>query len=257
MLYDTHAHLDDKRLFSDIGGVLERAKAAGVGLINTVGCDWKSSLLSVHIAEKYPELVRAVVGVHPSELGNFSGALLERLLDLAKSPLVVAWGEIGLDYHYPDTVKAAQQQAFRAQIAVAKEAGLPIVIHGRDAHQDLLRIIKAEKAGINGGVMHCFSGSWEMARECLSQGFYISFAGPLTFANAKTPVEVAARAPLDRLLVETDCPYLSPHPFRGKPNEPARVAYTAARLAEIRGLDEAELAELTTANGKALFRERH
>jgi len=257
MLYDTHAHLDDRRLFSDLAGVLQRATEAGVGLINTVGCDWRSSLLAVHLAEKHPDQLRAVVGVHPSELDGFSDQLLERLLGLAKSPLVVAWGETGLDYHYPDTLKRQQKQAFRLQINAAREAGLPLVIHDRDAHQDLLQMLKAEKAGSNGGVMHCFSGSWEMAKECLNLGFHISFAGPLTFANAKTPVEVAARVPLDRLLVETDCPYLSPHPFRGKLNEPARVAYTAARLAEVRGLDYEELAALTTANGRQLFLNKH
>lgn len=253
MLYDTHAHLDDPQLYPDLEGILQRAATAQVELINTVGCDWKSSLLALHIAEKYPQQVRAVVGVHPQQAADCDEALLARLSHLAESPLVVAWGEIGLDYHYGTETRQQQRQAFRAQINAAKQAGLPIVVHDRDSHQDILDILKSEKAATVGGVMHCFSGSWEMARECLRLGFYISFAGPLTFHNARIPVEVAERVPLDRLLVETDCPYLSPHPFRGQRNEPARVAVTAARLAEIRGVDVEQMAEITTANARTLF----
>lgn len=253
MIFDTHAHLDDKALFNDLDGVLQRAAEAGVSRINTVGCDWRSSLLSVHIAEKHPQTVYAVIGYHPSELDGFNDENLQRLLELSKSPQVAAWGEIGLDYHYPDTLKREQQAAFRSQIAAAKEAGLPIVVHERDAHQDALDILKAEKAGINGGVMHCFSGSWEMAKECLKMGFYISFAGPITYPNARVAVEVAGKVPSDRLLVETDCPYLSPQAWRGKRNEPAHISHTVARLAEIRGLCYEETAQLTMDNGLALF----
>ena len=253
MLYDTHAHLDDPSLYPDVEGVLNRAKEAQVRYINTIGCDWKSSLLAVRIAEKYPGQVYAAIGVHPHEAGNMAEDHPERLFSLASAEKVVAWGEIGLDYHYDFSPRERQREVFLQQISLAKEAGLPIIIHNREAHLDTLNILKKEKAGVNGGVMHCFSGSWETAKECLDLGFYISFAGPLTFANAKMPVEVAGKVPLDCLLVETDSPYLSPHPFRGKTNEPSRVCYTVARLAEIRKLPYEEMAEQTTANAKTLF----
>ena len=254
-LYDTHAHLDDRKIFPELEDVLQRAREAGVNLINTVGCDWRSSLMSVRIAEKHPDQVRAIIGVHPSEIRDWNEELLARLMDLTSSPFVVGWGEIGLDYHYEDGPPHDQQRrVFRAQIAAAKEAGLPIIIHDRDAHQDTIDILKQEKAGVNGGILHCFSGSWEMAKECLRLGFHISFAGPLTYANAKTSVDVAGKVPEDMLLIEADCPYLTPHPMRGKINEPARVSYTAAKLAEIRGLVYERIAEITTNNAKRLFK---
>lgn len=253
MLFDTHAHLDEPALYPDLEGVLARAREAGVGLITTIGCDWRSSLMAVRIAEKYPAQVYAAIGVHPHEAKDLTPEQWDNLLQLAAADKVVAWGEIGLDYYYDHSPREVQRKIFRDQLAVAKQCGLPVIIHDRDAHQDVLDILKAERVGSNGGIMHCYSGSWEMAKQCLSLGFYISFAGPLTYHNAKTPLEVAARVPEDRLLVETDCPYLSPHPFRGKTNEPARVTYTAAKLAEIRGLEYERLAEITTANAKRIF----
>lgn len=254
-LYDTHAHLDDCKIFPELEDVLQRAREAGVTMINTVGCDWRSSLMSVRIAEKHPEQVRAIVGVHPSEIEDWNDSLLERLVELCSSLYVVGWGEIGLDYHYEDgTPHDQQRDVFRAQIAAAKSVGMPIIIHDRDAHQDTIDILKQEGAGINGGILHCFSGSWEMAKECLKLGFHISFAGPLTYSNARTSVEVAGKVPEDMLLIETDCPYLTPHPMRGKTNEPARVSYTLAKMAEIRHLDYEQMAEITTANAKRLFK---
>ena len=257
MLYDTHAHLDDKKLYPEIGQVLDRASAAGVGVINTIGCDWKSSLLAVHIAERWsrPELpIYAAVGIHPSDSAGLDDTTLEKLFELAQAEKCVAWGEIGLDYYWPTSDRDHQKKTFVAQIDSAKQAGKPIIIHDRDAHNDLLNILKRYRAGVNGGVLHCCSCSWEIAKECLRLGFYISFAGPLTFKNARVALEVAAKAPLDRLLVETDCPYLAPEPNRGKRNEPAFVAFTAAKLAEIRGLDAEETAAVCTENGKTLFR---
>ena len=257
MLYDTHAHLDDKKLYPEISEVLDRAAASGVGLINTIGCDWKSSLMAVHIAERYsrPDLqIYAAVGFHPSDSAGMDEAMLERLFELAQADKCVAWGEIGLDYYWPTPDRDHQRWAFTAQIDSAKQVGKPIVIHDRDAHNDVLDILKRHKAGVNGGVLHCCSCSWEVAKECLRLGFYISFAGPLTFKNARVALEVAAKTPLDRLLVETDCPYLAPEPNRGKRNEPAYVAFTAARLAEIRGLSADEMAAICTENGKTLFR---
>lgn len=254
MLFDTHAHLDDPALYPDIDNVLKRAKEDGVTLINSVGCDWRSSLLNVHLAEKHPEMIYASVGVHPSEVADIDEQVLAKLLELAKTPRVIGWGEIGLDYHYENTNKELQQKYLRLQISLAKEAGKPIIIHDRDSHQDVVDILQEEHAGINGGILHCFSGSWEMAKQCLKMGFFISFAGPLTYKNARVPVEVAGKVPLDMVLVETDSPYLTPHPFRGKTNEPARVIYTAEKLAQIRGMDYEEIAEITTANAKRIFR---
>ena len=254
MLFDTHAHLDDPALYPDIDNVLKRAKEAGVTLINSVGCDWRSSLLNVHLAEKHPEMIYASVGVHPSEVADIDEQVLAKLLELAKTPRVIGWGEIGLDYHYENTNKELQQKYLRLQISLAKEAGKPIIIHDRDSHQDVVDILQEEHAGINGGILHCFSGSWEMAKQCLKMGFFISFAGPLTYKNARVPVEVAGKVPLDMVLVETDSPYLTPHPVRGKTNEPARVIYTAEKLAQIRGMDYEEIAEITTANAKRIFR---
>lgn len=257
MLYDTHAHLDDKKLYPEIEQVLDRAVSAGVGVINTIGCDWKSSLLAVHIAERWsrPELpIYAAVGFHPSDSAGLDDTTLEKLFELSQTEKCVAWGEIGLDYYWPTPDHDHQRKAFVAQIDSAKQAGKPLVIHDRDAHNDLLDIMKRNRAGVNGGVLHCCSCSWEIAKECLRLGFYISFAGPLTFKNARVALEVAAKAPLDRLLVETDCPYLAPEPNRGKRNEPAFVAFTAAKLAEIRGLDAEVIAEICTENGKTLFR---
>ena len=252
-VYDTHAHLDDQNLYPEVEEVLARAREAGVTRINTVGCDWKSSLMSVRIAEKYPQQVWAVVGVHPHEIEPMDGAYLERLFELSQAEKVVAWGEIGLDYYRDSTPREAQKKWFREQIEAAKSAGLPIVIHDRDAHQDCVDILKEMHGGVNGGVFHCFSGGWEMAKECMKMGFRISFAGPLTYKNAKTPVSVAEKVPLDYLLVETDSPYLTPEPYRGKRNESARVVYTLARLAEIRHIDYDLMAEQTTQNALALF----
>lgn len=257
MLYDTHAHLDDKKLYPEISQVLERAVDAGVGLINTIGCDWKSSLMAVHIAEKYstPKLpIYAAVGFHPSDSAGLDDTVLEKLYELSQTEKCVAWGEIGLDYYWQEPDRDWQKQAFIRQIDCARQAGLPIIIHDRDAHNDVVDILKRHGGGANGGVLHCCSCSWEIAKECLKLGFYISFAGPLTFKNARVALEVAAKAPLDRLLVETDCPYLAPEPHRGKRNEPSKVAFTCAKLAEIRGLEAEEMARVCTENGKTLFR---
>ena len=253
MIFDTHAHLDDPLLLPDVDDVLTRAREAGVAYINSVGCDWQSSLTNVKLAEKYNDMVYATVGIHPQEVEDATDQQMADLVELASKPRVIAWGEIGLDYHYDTPTREIQKLFFRKQIALAKAAKKPLVIHDRDSHQDILNIIKEESAGINGGILHCFSGSWEMAKECLSLGFMISFAGPLTFKNAKTPVEVARKVPLDMLLVETDSPYLTPHPFRGQKNEPAKVVYTAEKLAEIKGIEYEQLAEIVVKNAFNIF----
>ncbi|MDR2712823.1 MAG: TatD family hydrolase, partial [Clostridiales bacterium] len=218
MLFDTHAHLNDPKLFSDLEAVLARAKQAKVEKIATVGYDWASSLMSLRLAEKYPERVYAAVGIHPHDAKNWNEELEEKLYHLAQQPGVVAWGEIGLDYYRDRSPRDIQRQVFKRQILLARELDKPLIIHNRDAHSDTLQILAEEKAGINGGILHCFSGSWETAKQCLSLGFHISFAGPVTYQNARNLGEIATKTPLDRLLVETDCPYLPPHPYRGQTN---------------------------------------
>jgi TatD DNase family protein len=253
MLFDSHAHVNDRKLYADLEGVLERATGAGVTRVLNAGADWPSSLMSVRLAEKHPGLICASVGVHPHAAKTFTEEMLLKLLKLSEAPQVVAWGEIGLDYYRDLSPREVQQSAFIAQIAAAKSKKLPIIIHDRDAHGDIMRIVRQERAGENGGVFHCFSGSWEMAKECLNLGFMISFAGPLTFANTPNLSEIAAKVPPDMMLVETDCPYLSPHPSRGKINEPARVSLVAERLAKIRGQSFQEVAEITAQNACRIF----
>ncbi|MCL2495971.1 MAG: TatD family hydrolase [Clostridiales bacterium] len=253
MLFDSHAHLNDKKLYADLEGVLSRASAAGVSRILNAGADWPSSLMSLRLAEKYPGRVYAAVGVHPHDAKTLTEQMLQKLLKLAEAPEAVAWGEIGLDYYRDLSPRETQQSAFIAQIAAAKSVKKPIIIHDRDAHSDILRIVRQERAGENSGVFHCFSGSWEMAKECLNLGFMISFAGPLTFVNAPKLAEIAAKVPADMMLVETDCPYLSPHPYRGKINEPARVSLIAERLALIRGISYEEAVHTTADNAMRLF----
>ena len=253
MLFDSHAHLNDKKIYGDLPDILQRAAKTGVTRILNAGADWPSSLMSVRLAEKYPAQVYAAVGVHPHDAKTLTDEMLQKLLKLAEEPGVVAWGEIGLDYYRDLSPREVQKSTFIAQIAAAKSAKKPIIIHDREAHGDILRIVRQERAGENGGVFHCFSGSWEMAKECLKLGFMISFAGPLTFTNTPKLSEVAAKVPPDMMLVETDCPYLSPHPYRGKINEPARVSLVAARLAEIRGQSYKEVAEITAQNACNLF----
>ena len=253
MLFDTHAHLDDDALYPQVDEILTNAKEAGVSWINSVGSSLPSSKRNVELASKYPDQVYASIGIHPGELAADNDDQLEQLIKLARRPRVIAWGEIGLDYNYPEPPRQSQKHYFIRQIALAKEVGLPIIIHNRDSHQDMLEILRREKAGSNGGILHCFSGSYQMALECMRLGFMISFAGPLTFKNARIPVEVAKQLPLDMILIETDSPYLSPHPLRGKTNQPSHIVHTAQKLAEIKELDYQKICEITTNNAKKIF----
>lgn len=253
MLIDSHAHLDDRRFQRDIDKVLERAKRAGVGKIVHVGFDKQSSINAYKMAEKH-ENIYAVVGVHPHDAKDLDDDLLEFIYDIARTKKkVVAIGEMGLDYYRNLSPKDQQKKAFVRQVALAKELNLPIVIHDRDAHDDTVKIMKEERASRVGGVLHCFSGSWEMARECIEMGFYISFAGPVTFSNARRILDVVGSTPLDRILIETDCPYLTPEPHRGRRNEPAYVKHVAEKIAEIKGVSFEEIARITTANTKEAF----
>lgn len=253
MFIDSHAHLQDKKLIADLPDLIANAQAAELEQIICVGYDYPSSCQAVEIAQKY-EPVYAVVGIHPHDAKTLNDKILEQLYELAKKPKVVAIGEMGLDYYRDLSPRDQQQKAFVQQIKLAQELYKPIVIHDRDAHQDVMDIIKKEKAGVNQGVMHCYSGHLPMAIELMQLGFYISLAGPLTYKNAKKTHEVAAKITMDRLLIETDCPYLTPEPLRGKRNEPANVKYVAEKLAELRRKSVEEIGYLTSQNCKRVFR---
>ncbi|NOV02420.1 TatD family hydrolase [Paenibacillus planticolens] len=252
MLTDSHTHLNAEQFQEDQDEVIQRAWEAGVTRMVNVGFNRETIPSSIALAEKY-DFIYSTVGWHPVDAIDMQPGDLEWIEDLCKHEKVVAIGEIGLDYYWDKSPKDVQQRVFREQIRLARKLGMPIVIHNRDAHHDILTILKEEKAAEVGGIMHCFSGSWETAKQCLDMNFHISFGGPVTFKNAKQPKEVLAQVPLDRLLIETDAPYLTPHPFRGKRNESAYVRLVAETAAEIKGLSLEELAEITTNNAIALL----
>ncbi len=252
MLIDSHAHLQDREYKNDLDQVLDRATLAGVDTIICIGFDYSASQKAVELAGKNKNIY-AAVGIHPHDAKTLDEQTLEKLYNLALNPKVVAIGEIGLDYYRNLSPTEQQKKAFIEQIKLAQELRKPIVVHDRDAHQDILDIIKREKAGINGGVMHCYSGHLPLAVELIKEGFYISFAGPLTFKNAKKAHEVAQKVNLERILIETDCPYLAPEPYRGKRNEPAHVKKVAQKLAQIRNLGLEEVALITSNNTKRVF----
>lgn len=258
MLIDSHAHLDMPHFDADRDAVIARAREAGVAAILTLGVDGTSSQRAVALAQQY-EGVFAAVGIHPHEAQHATPEDYKTLMGLARARetnRIIAWGEIGLDYHYDHSPRDVQRREFRRQIRMARELDLPVCIHSREAHDDVLTILNEEKAVEVGVVMHCFSGDEQMARRCLDLGFYISFAGPVTFTNARKLPAVVPLVPDDRLLIETDAPYLSPHPWRGREhrNEPARVAMIAARLAELRGVASEVVGQRATENFQALFK---
>ncbi|GFZ99799.1 hydrolase TatD [Paenibacillus marchantiophytorum] len=247
MLTDSHTHLNAEQFNEDQDEMIQRALDAGVTRMVNVGFNRETIPSSIALAEKY-DFIYSTVGWHPVDAIDMMPGDLGWIEELCKHEKVVAIGEIGLDYYWDKSPRDVQQRVFREQIQLARKLGMPIVIHNRDAHQDILHILKEEKAEEVGGIMHCFSGSWETAKQCLDMNFHISFGGPVTFKNAKQPKEVLAQVPLDRLLIETDAPYLTPHPFRGKRNESAYVRLVAETAAEIRGLTVDEIAEITTNN---------
>jgi TatD DNase family protein len=253
MIWDTHAHLDDpvfqKKYFAE---VCERAKLAGITRILNPGFNLPSSKRAVQLAKDY-EFIYAAIGVHPHNAVEADPETWVSLLQLAKKPKVLAWGEIGLDYYRDLSPRAKQKEVFIQQIELANQAGLPIVIHNRDSNEDCLKIIK-EHPPEYGGAFHCYSASWEMAKILLKQGFYLSFAGPLTYKNARNIVEVAKNIPLDRFFVETDSPYLTPEPHRGQRNEPAFVKEVIARMAELRNMPFEQIAVMATDNAKHFFK---
>jgi TatD DNase family protein len=253
MIIDTHAHLDSRKFDEDREQVIQRALDAGVEKIVNIGFNRTTIPSTMALAEKYP-FIYAAVGWHPTDAIDMK--LEEDLAwieELCSHPKVVAIGEIGLDYYWDTSPKELQHTVFREQIRLAKRLGKPIVIHNRDAHEDVVKILREEKAEECGGIMHCFSGSWETAKLCLNMNFDISFGGPVTFKNARVPKEVLAKVPLDRLLLETDCPYLAPHPHRGKRNESAYVTLVAEAAAEIKGISVEEISRITSENAKARF----
>ncbi|WP_026673693.1 TatD family hydrolase [Alkalihalobacterium bogoriense] len=252
MLFDTHVHLNADQFKDDIVTVIERAKDAGVHNMVVVGFDEITINRALELVEKYDWLY-AAVGWHPVDAIDFNEQYLNWLEQLSSHPKVVALGEMGLDYYWDKSPKDVQKEVFRKQIQLAKKVKLPIIIHNREASEDIVTILKEENAQEVGGIMHCFSGSLETAKQCLQMNFHISFGGPVTFKNAKKPKEIAKQIPLDKLLIETDCPYLAPHPYRGKRNEPAYVKLVAEQIAELREMSVEELAKITTANAKKLF----
>ncbi len=250
MYFDTHTHLDDDRFNEDRAIVIQKMRDAGVSLAVNIGADMESSAKSVKIAREY-DFIYAAVGVHPHDVENMTEQDMETLKQLAQDKKVVAIGEIGLDYYYDNSPRELQKKWFRRQIELAKELNLPYVVHDRDAHADCMEIIK--ESGYFRGVMHCYSGSTEMAQELLKLGFYISFAGPVTFKNGKRAKEAAKAVPMDKLLIETDSPYLTPEPYRGQRNDSSYVPYVAREIAALKGLTEEETARLTLENGKRFF----
>ena len=252
MLFDTHAHYDDETFDTDRDALLTALPQRGVGLILNPGCDVESSRKAVTYAAAYPH-VYAAVGIHPENCGGCTAGDLAAIHALAQQPKVVAIGEIGLDYYWEENPpRDFQQQVLRQQLALARELALPVIIHDREAHADTLSIVR-EFPGVT-GVFHCFSGSPEMARELLQMGWYLGFDGPVTYKNARRAPEVAAVTPPERMLIETDSPYMTPVPYRGKRNDSGYVYLVAEKLAAWKGLAPEELARITTENGKRLFR---
>ena len=252
MLFDTHAHMDDRAFDTDREELLNSFPNQGIALLMNPGCSLESSRNAVKLANRY-DYVYAAVGSHPDAADEVNEVVLEEYRELCKlNPKVKAIGEIGLDYHYEDIPREIQLKAFRAQMELARELNLPAIVHEREAHEDGMAVVR-EFSDVT-GVFHCYSGSAEMARQLVDRGWYIGFTGVLTFKNARKAVEVASSIPLDRIVIETDCPYMSPEPFRGKRNDPGRIYRMAEKLAEIRGRSVEEIHTITLENGKRLYR---
>ncbi len=250
-LVDTHAHYNDMGFVRDIPNLRQRAQQAGVAVVVCVGYEVPSSRRGVMLAQQYQD-VYATIGVHPHDAEGMTPRAWEALRLLAGEERVVALGEMGLDFYRNLSPSRTQEQVFRQQLELALELHMPVVIHDRDAHDETMEILK-EFPGLAGVVMHCFSGGRRMAGECLAMGFYLGIGGPLTYPHNQTLVDVARTAPLDRILLETDCPYLSPQPWRGQRNEPSYLPVVAEKLAELRGLSKEEVAAATTANALRFY----
>ena len=252
MLFDTHAHMDDRAFDIDRGELLKTLPCQGIQLLMNPGCSLESSYNTSRLSQEY-DYIYAAVGSHPDVADEVNEEVLEEYRKLCKlNPKIKAIGEIGLDYHYEDIPREIQLKAFRSQMELAREMNLPVIVHERDAHEDGMAVVN-EFPEVT-GVFHCYSGSAEMAKQLIKRGWYIGFTGVLTFKNARKAIEVASTISLDRIVLETDCPYMSPEPFRGKRNDPGKLYRMAEKLAEIRGLTVEELHTITTENGKRQYR---
>ena len=252
MLFDTHAHMDDRAFDDDRAELLAGLPDQGLALVMNPGCSLESSKNAVRLAREYA-YIYAAVGSHPDAADEVNQAVLDEYRELCKlNPKVKAIGEIGLDYHYEDIPREIQMTAFRAQMELARELDLPVIVHERDAHEDGMAVVRDFPEVT--GVFHCYSGSAEMARQLVDKGWYIGFTGVLTFKNARKAIEVASSIPLDRIVLETDCPYMAPEPFRGRRNDPGKIYRMAEKLAEIRGLSVEEIQAITVENGRRLYR---
>ncbi len=250
MYFDSHAHLDDRRFDADRAEIFETLKEHGVELIMNIGCDLKSSEASIALAEQYP-FVYASVGSHPDDADHVDGKLLDRYRALAAHEKVRAIGEIGLDYHYEDVPRAQQIIAFEEQLDLAEALNLPVIVHMREATEDAMQIISRHPKAR--GVFHCFSGSAELAKWLVARGWYVGFTGVVTFKNARRALEVVQAIPIERILIETDCPYMAPEPHRGRRNDSRFVPLVAAKIAEIKGISPEEAGRITAQNAKTLF----
>ena len=252
MLFDTHAHMDDRAFDEDREQLLTDLPNQGIALLMNPGCSLASSRNTSLLSQKY-DYIYAAVGSHPDVADEVDEAVLAEYRELCKlNPKIKAIGEIGLDYHYEDIPRELQLKAFRAQMALAAELDLPVIVHERDAHEDGMKVV--DEFPTVKGVFHCYSGSAEMAKELVKRGWYIGFTGVLTFKNARKALEVVDVLPLDRIVLETDCPYMSPEPFRGKRNDPGKLYRMAEKLAERKGLPLEEVHRITVENGKRLYR---
>lgn len=252
MYIDSHAHLDDGRFDIDRDEIIKALKDEGIEIVLNPGADLETSKKSVELANSY-DCIYAAVGCHPHDSKYMTDETMDIFRELAKNNKVLAIGEIGLDYYYDNSDRETQKIWFRKQIILARELDMPYIVHDRDAHGDIIQIMKEEYCSNSRGILHCFSGSVEMAKEFVKMGFMISLGGPVTFKNAKTPKLVAKEIPLEHLLIETDSPYLAPEPFRGKRNESAYVKYVAAEIAKIKDIPVEEVREQTSINFKRLF----
>ncbi len=253
LLFDTHCHIDEERFDVDRDQMLIRMRENGVGYCVCVGSDMETSRRSMAFAQNAPG-VYAAVGIHPHEAKYFKPDDILTLKSWFSHSKVVALGEIGLDYYYDHSPRDIQREACAAQLALGYKENMPVIFHVRDAHGDMLDIMRAQGGKLPRGILHCYSGSWESAKEYLKMGFYLSIAGPVTFKKAPSQWEVAQNVPLERLLIETDSPYLAPEPMRGRRNEPAFVLHVAEKIAALRNISLQELAAATTKNAKDLYR---
>lgn len=250
MYFDSHAHYDDKRFDEDREALLQELPLSGIEYVINSASDMESSLTSIELSEKY-DYIYAAVGVHPHEVKNMKDSDIEGLRKLSTHKKVVAIGEIGLDFYYDLSERDVQRFWFKKQLELSKELDLPVIIHSREASQETFDIIK--QSGVNKGVIHCYSGSAQMALDYVNMGFYIGIGGVITFSNAKKLIEVAEKVPLDKILIETDCPYLSPVPNRGKRNDSRNLLYVVEKLAEVKKMEPSTVSNVTKDNAKMLF----